>query len=322
MSSDSLSPDQIAALFEAARSGDAPEPTPVTRRQPRLRSVDFSRPTKFSSDQQRRISRAMEAFCSTAGTRLSAELRAPIELEAINTMQLTWSAAQSLLPTRSLAATLEVEPVGTQMMLMVESSFALAGIECLLGGSPERAPRERRFSEIDWSLTRRLIGSLVGQLSTVWRDLGGINFDVGEIELHTDTSAIASVSEPTFAVVIEARLNGHSSSLSLLIPWMAIEPIAARVAGKDTVVSEDGVDVRMERALAAAPVNLRAEVAAVELPIADILSLQPGSVIRLGGQAEAGISLYAENTRLGRAKPGTRGARRAVQILGGEAVDA
>lgn len=321
MSESTLNPDQIAALFEAARSGNVPEASGSGRRQPRLRTIDFSRPTKFTSDHQRRISRALDTFCVTAGTRVSAEIRAPLELETINTTQLTWNAAQSLLPAHSLAVTLETTPINTKMVLMVEKSFALAGIECLLGGSSDRAPRERRLSEIDWALTRRLLESLIGQLSTVWRELGGISFNLGEIDAHSDATALASVSEPTFAAVIEARLNKHSSSMALLIPWAAIDPIADRVAGKDSGEDHAGADVRMERALAAAPVNLRAEVSAVDLPIAEILSLAPGSVIRLGGQADAGVSLFAENTRLGRAKPGIRGARRAVQILGIEMED-
>ena len=316
--SESLSPDQIAALFEAARSGAVPETPAAPRRQPRLRSVDFSRPTKFSADHQRRSARAIDTFNATAGTRLSAELRAPLEFETINTVQLTWSAAQTLLPSGSLAVDLRVEPIGTQMILMLESSLALASIECLLGGSADRSPKERRFSEIDWSLTRRLITSIVGQLSTVFRDLGGLHFEVGEIDRHTDVSAIASVSEPTFAVVIEARLQRHSSSMALLIPWQSIDAVAAKVAGRDNIGGEEGVDTRMERALAAAPVTLRAEVASVDLAVSDILSLTPGSVIRLGGEAAAGIFLYAENTRLGRARPGSRGSRRAVQILGSE----
>ena len=41
----------------------------------RVQAVDFTRPTKFSSDQERRIKRAMEIFCRTATSRLSAELR-------------------------------------------------------------------------------------------------------------------------------------------------------------------------------------------------------------------------------------------------------
>src|SRR5947208_10359994 len=132
-----LKPDQIEALLEAAKSGQLPEQAAATsRRRQRIRTVDFSRPTKFTSDHQRRISRALDTFCQTAATRLSAELRWPIELETINTTQVTWSGAQSLLPANSLAAMLDVQPISTRMLLIAEQSFVLTAVECLLGGSP------------------------------------------------------------------------------------------------------------------------------------------------------------------------------------------
>jgi flagellar motor switch protein FliN/FliY len=112
-------------------------------------------------------------------------------------------------------------------------------LECLLGGSPDRPPRERRLSEIDWVLTRRLFESIVHQLSVVWQELGGVTLSSGEIEVHTDASQIASVSEPTFVVMIESRVNKHSAALALLIPWLAIEPIAQHVAGRDQAASEE-----------------------------------------------------------------------------------
>ena len=125
MSGEILTPDQIAALVEAAKRGELPEePTGggPQRRGHRLRTVDFTRPTKFTSDHQRRIGRAMDTFCQTAVTRLSTELRYPIELETINTMQLTWTAAVGQLPPGSLSVTLEVKPIGTRMMLTVEKA--------------------------------------------------------------------------------------------------------------------------------------------------------------------------------------------------------
>ncbi len=311
---DIMNPDQIAALFEAAKSGNVPEAsTPAPRRTQRLRTVDFSRPTKFTSDHQRRISRAVDTFCVTAATRLTAEMRASLELETINTTQVTWSAAQAQLPAHSLAATLAVEPTGTKMMLTAESSFVLWGIECLLGGAPDKLPKERRFTEIDWTLCRRLMDKLVNQLSPVWHDLGGVTVAIEEVDLHNDASTIASVSEPTFVVMIEARMNKHSASLALLIPWVAIDPISDRIAGrerKDDDLGESG----MGRALAAAPVTLRAEIARIELPVERILSLVPGEVIGLGARAEDGVALYAENVMLARAQPGSNGPRRAVQI--------
>ena len=66
--SEMLNNDQIAALVDAAKKGQLPEQTASAgnRRGPRLRTVDFSRPTKFTTDHQRRIARAIDAFCQTA----------------------------------------------------------------------------------------------------------------------------------------------------------------------------------------------------------------------------------------------------------------
>ncbi len=324
MSTGILSTDEIAALVDAAKQGHLPEQGSgaVQRRAPRLRTVDFSRPTKFTSDHQRRIARAIDTFCQTAVTRLSAELRWPIEMEAINTMQLTWSAAQAQLPPGALSTTIEVKPINTRMLLTVEQSFVLMGLECLLGGSPARPPRERRFSEIDWALTRRLLESIVHQLSLVWEDLGGVELSTGEIEVHHDGSQVASVSEPTYVVVIEARINKQSSALELLIPWVAIEPVAQRISGRERKRSRDeepDYAPALERSLAMAPLTLRAEVAAVDLAVQEILALKPGSVVTFPGQQAAdGVSLYAENVKLARAQPGANGPRRAIQIRGTE----
>ena len=323
--SDMLSPEEIAALVEAAKQGQLPEQSaPGARRRHRIRTVDFSRPTKFTSDHQRRIARALDTFCQTAATRLSAELRWPIELEAINTTQVTWSGAQSLLPANSLAVTLDVQPVGTRMLLTAEQSFVLTGLECLLGGSPDRPPRERRMTEIDWTLTRRLLDSIVQQLSLVWQDIGGVSLVGGEIELHNDTGQIASVSEPTLVVVIESRINKLSSMLALLIPWIAIEPISQRISGRELVGTSNDHDDAMviRRAMSAVPVTLRAEVASVELPVAEILSLAPGSVVRLGSSAKDGVDLFAENVMLGTGRPGANGARRAIQVRHAEGASA
>ena len=317
--SELLSADKIAALVDAAKQGQLPDaaaPQRPQRRGQRLRTVDFRRPTKFSADQQRRISRAMETFCQTANTRLSSELRFPVELEIINTAQLTWSAAQSQLPPRSLSVLLEVEPIATRLLFTAEQSFVLSCLEALLGGSPDRTPRERRLSEIDWSLTRRLFDAIIHPLSLVWHELGGVTLTAGEIDPH-DAGQAASVSEPTFTVMLECRVAKQSFSLALLIPWIAIEPIVGAISGLDGADHHAELSTSpMQKAMAGVPVQLRAEVASVDMQVTDILALTPGSVISFGVPADDGVMLYAENVKLARAQPGSHGPRRAVQISG------
>jgi len=189
-----------------------------------------------------------------------------------------------------------------------------------LGGSPVRVPRERRFSEIDWALTRRLLDSMVTQLSLVWEELDGVTLESGELDVHQDVSQVASVSEPTYVVVIEGRINKQSSTIELLIPWVAIEPVAQRISGRERLAHDlETDDGRVETALAAAPVTVRAEVAATQLSVQEILSLRPGSVVCFHKPAQQGVAVYAENTRIATAQPGSHGTRRAIQIRGTEA---
>jgi flagellar motor switch protein FliM len=317
-----MSRDQVAALVEAAKHGQLPEPPSGTtqRRGHRLRTVDFSRPTKFTADHQRRIARAIDAFCLTSVTRLSTELRTPIELETLNATQATWSAAQSQLPAGSLWVTVDVQPIGTRMLFTVEQSFVLMCLDLLLGGSPDKPPRERRFSEIDTMLMQRLFESMIHQLSLVWQDLAGVTLSIVEIETHNESTHIAAVSEPTLVVMIESRVNKHSASMALLIPWIAIDPVALRLSGKEIRAPEADLAgaAQIGAAVASVPVTLRAEVAAIDLPIDEILGLGPGSVIKLGRQAEQGVTLFAENVKLARAQPGCNGPRRAIQVSGTE----
>src|SRR5262249_61920191 len=105
----------------------------------------------------------------------------------------------------------------------------------------------------------------------------------GEIERHNDSGQVASVSEPTLVVVIESRINKLSSMLALLIPWMAIEPVAVRISGRQPIdpTGQHG-GTKIHRAMSKVPVTMRAEVASIDLPVSQILSLTPGSVISLG----------------------------------------
>ena len=76
--------------------------------------------------------------------------------------------------------------------------------------------------------------------------------------------------------MIESRINKHSASMALLIPWLAIDPVADAPVGQGEPTSPSptcSAPPRSGRAVAGVPVTLRAEVAAVELPIDEILAL-------------------------------------------------
>jgi flagellar motor switch protein FliM len=319
MTGQHLSPDAIAALVEAAKEGRLPEDTGADRsRHRRMRTVDFTRPTKFTSDQERRIRRALETFCRTASTRLSAELRMPLELEVINVSQLTWGNAHGQVPPRSVSCLIDVPDVPTRMLLSAELNLVLTAIELLLGGAGAgdgSRQRDRRLTDIDWALARHFLDRLIAQLSIVWQDITDVELGVAGVDMHMETAQTAPVSDPTLALTIEARMDRESSTLALLLPFSGIAPVAHRFSSREDASSEDARETAAVReAVGRVEMTVRAEVAAVDLPIEQVLALQPGDVLRLDARAGDGVTLYADAVPMHRALPGRSGARRAVQV--------
>ncbi|HTA16013.1 MAG TPA: FliM/FliN family flagellar motor switch protein [Solirubrobacteraceae bacterium] len=281
-----------------------------------VRKLDFSQPTKFTTDLRRRVERALDQCCEALATRLSGELKAVVELRLADSTQLTWAAAKAQLPADSVALAVEAESIGTRMLLSVELPFMLQALECLLGGDPAQAPAERRLSEIDWMLAKRLSDLMVNQMSLAWHELAGVGLRAGEPDMEADAGVLAPVGEPTLSLGLEGRIEDLQSSISLLIPWTAIEPLAARIRGargRPQRADPHEADA-VRRGLAGAQVTLRAEVGSVEMPIERMLGLTPGMLLELEERVEDGVRLCAEGVPLGRGRPGSSGARRAIKL--------
>jgi flagellar motor switch protein FliM len=290
-----------------------------------MKSIDFTRPTKFTPDHERRLHRAMAAFCRTTSTRLSAELRLPIELEMAEVTQLTWANAHDRLASSALCAVVELRPPGTQVLLGADSGFVLTGIESLLSGPCHEPPPDRRLTEIDLALARRLFDGLLAQLTVVWRDLAGVELALAGVDTQLETAQVAPVSEPTLALRMRARMQGTEFALDLLVPHRAIAPVEGRILGRHADGGEPpspAVRRHLRDALAGVEVGLRAEIAGPQTPASQVLMLQPGATLGLGTRVANGLGLCVEGVRVLRGKPGRSGTRRAVQVFDTIAPDA
>ena len=314
-----LSDEQIAALVAAAQGGEAIDkrPEPRQRRGRRVREIDFSRPNKFPQDQQRRLERAHDAFCRTVSTRLSAELLTPIELEVIAVDQLTWSSAVAQVPSASIAAVVSMQPIDTQLLMTCELPLMMRLVERLLGGTAMARPPLRELTEIESALARRLLVGWLTQLSATWEELADVQLALHTLEPQLANVNLAPPSEPTLTLTIEAKVNGTSSTISLVIPWRSIEPVQPRLqAGQYGEAQVDATSADALRAgLAGVDVEIRAEIASRSMSVDEVLALTPGSILRFGVPADAGVTLFTGHVPAHRGRPGRNGNRRAVQVL-------
>jgi len=307
--------------FEPVPAPDPGESVRGKRRARRLREIDFSRPTKFTQEQLRRIERAHEAFCRTTAMRLGGETRTEMELEVVDLAQLTWTAALSELPASSIYGIVKLEPAGLHMLVSTELRAMRAIVDRMLGGVEVRElPAEQELTEIELAIASRVFGSIVEELSRTWEELLGISLALDWIDAQLQNLQLAPPSEPTIALTVQLRLDELTASLGIVVPFRSIESEVGRLpTGAGDLSSAQEVDAAATAALAVSLsetfVELRVEVASKELSLADVLALRPGDVVGLDAQADTGVTLFAEVVPVHRGRPGRRGARRAVEVL-------
>ena len=315
--SEVLSSDQVTDLLAAAKRANADG---QRRRPRRVRDIDFSRPSKFTQDQVRRYLRAHDAFCRTVSTRLSAELRTGVELEAINADQLTWSSAIGEIPQPSLLAVIEAEPQGTHLLLSMELPTVMRLVDLLLGGTGQVKATARELTEIEVSMASRIFATIVDQLSLTWQELLGLTLSVRHLETQTANVSFVPTTEPTLVLTLETRsTQAPSSTVTVAVPYRSIEPVVGKLSANlydsgGPPRDDESADA-VRSALTGVAVELRAEVASRAMSIDDVLSLRPGDVIRFATPADAGVTLCADAVPIHRARPGRSGNHRAIEVV-------
>lgn len=312
-----LSDDAVNALVDAARDGEDAPPPPAqptgARRRPRaIRVVDFRRTVKFKAEHQERIKRAVETFGRVAATRLTSELREAAELELVDAEQSMWSRLHADLPPGSICATIAAGPSVPPMVLIVEQKFVLEAVDRLLGSDGRAEVIERPLTEVDKLIARRLFLTLAHGLASAWKEMCGEDLELQRLMTYEHVGDVAAVEEPTLKLNLEARLDGMSTSVALLIPYNAIGALLARMRNAPPPDPSSGE--ALAASLGGIGIELRAELGSVELSAEDVLALAPGDVVTLDTPAAGGVVLYADQVPVATARPGRNGRRRAVQV--------
>ena len=310
-----LEGDASEPLFAAVPSSGA------GARPRRIREVDFTRPTKFTPDQQRRLERAHESFCRTTASRLSAVLRLPIEIEVVNVQQLTWASVVTEIPQPTLFADVKVGQIGSHMVMSTDLALIVRLIERLLGSQLPPRTIDRELTEIELALATNVYTIFLEHLGATWEELLGLSLALEALESQVTNLQLFPPSEPILALTIAFRMEETTSAIWLVVPYRSIETVIDRLPSAQHGDSERALDAGGEIAsavastLARADVEVRAEIGSVHLTVDEVLALRPGAVIELDTPASEGVTLVAENVPIHRARPGRSGRRRAIEII-------
>lgn len=279
--------------------------------------VDFRNPTRFNQDVQRMLTRGADLFCRGAANRLTALLGVACEVEFHAVRQSLYGPELSAAVERGeLFATLTLAPLGSHALLTFPAAFVLASIDHLLGGhdpAPPALQREGNFTDIELRVAHLMAEEVTAGLASTWGDAVGVTLQLDNLTTNPAAAQIASPAEPSLLLAFEVRYAAMSNTLHLVLPYQSVAPLLDRDEASDT--PRPSSDKKLGDVLGQVPLPTRAEVAGLELTLAELLELRPGSLVPLRAPVHRPVTLWAGQLPIHHARIAVQGTRRVAQVI-------
>jgi len=293
-----VSPEEVEALT-GEHAGD---------QGPGIEPRDFRQPRRLSPEQLVRHKRTAQRAQQELGRLANATFRVPTTAEIV-------AVSEASMPqiVRALAepfVALLFDCGGQLCWTMWDISVALGAVERMLGTTEPKEQPPRALSAVE----RSLVQSLLVKVTTLVAGTYGIEiknprYAQDFVTLYTmgDTQ---DQGDPQ-RLCVQVGLQGQFGSGTIRVYLggaRLLEPAVPAASAKDKA------RMLLPAHISDLEVQLTAELASVELPLKDVLAIEPGDVIPLDVDVDSPLALYVEDEACGSARWGERSGRIALRI--------
>jgi flagellar motor switch protein FliM len=253
------------------------------------KQFEIGRPDS-ASPRFRTLQAVHERFAPALATALSAFLRSDFQVSFEDLSIQTNGGFQAALPNPTCLMVFRLHPRDERMYLHMNCATVFGLLELLLGGKcgPEPAV-SRNLTEIEWSLLEEVVRVMVRPLGEAWQTFATVEFEVESLVSEPGLVAQNDPSQPAHQPVItlpfSLQCGEFSGALEIAAPQSFFDSSASSVSSAPELkASADALepDARQKLALLdEAGVSLEVRLDGLRLPVADLMNLSPGQVIKL-----------------------------------------
>ena len=271
-----------------------------------------------ASPRFRTIRAVHERFAPSLATALSAFLRSDFQASFEDLSIVTSGGFQAALPNPTCLMVFRLHPRDERMYLHLNCATVFGLLELLLGGKcgPEPAA-PRNLTEIEWSLLEEIARVMVRPLGEAWQTFAAVEFEVESLVSEPGLAARNDEDQPAHQPMV--RLAFHlqcgefSGAMEIAAPQSFFD--AAGAAPEQAGAGALEPDARRKLALLdEAGVSLEVRLDGPLLPVADLMSLTPGQVIRLDHPLDQPLRGVVNGTLSMEGAVVSSGKKRAFQI--------
>ncbi len=285
------------------------------RQAPRQRSVDvydFRRPTTLPRQHSRVLEVAFETFARQWGTQLTAKVRVKSSATLEQLSMQSYDEYAASLPSVTSMVLCRIDGSESRLVLQFPATAALAWISRMLGGSGDAAVPERKFTQIEHALVRRMVEDSLEDLKYSLGSLLAAPLAMDVVQYNSQFAQAAAPGELMIVAAFSVQVGELPSAATLAIPADVLLPGLGAV-NPTAPTADAGALVRAQ--VAQVPVDVAVQLACTSVTPAQILGLAVGDVLPLPHPENNPFDVTINGTRLATAAPARNGSRAAAVIV-------
>jgi flagellar motor switch protein FliM len=257
------------------------------RTQPEARPFEVGQPSS-SSPRFRTLRSVHERYAPALATALSAFLRSDFQATLRDLSIQTSGGFEGGLPSPTCLMVFRLHPRNERMYLHLNCGTVFALMELLLGGKSGPDPvAPRNLTEIEWSLLEEIVRVMVRPLGEAWQLFAAVEFEVESLVSEPGLLAQSDPDQPTTPMIrleFGLQFGEQTGVLELAVPQSFFD---AGGSGDKSSGEAPDAETRQKDAchrlalLGKASVTLEVRLEGPLLPVADLMNLKCGQVIKL-----------------------------------------
>lgn len=273
---------------------------------------DFRRPTTLAREHSRILELAFETFARQWGTQLTAKVRVKSQVTFGNVLMQTYDAYAASLPATTAMVLCRLEGLDSKAVIQFPTAAGLSWVARMLGGNGSQPAPERKFTQIEHSLVRRLMEDALEDLRYSLGTLMEPAISLDSIQHNSQFAQAAATTDLMIAASFTIRVGDDAANATIAMPAEVL--LAGLGAANPTVSAENSRDMLLEQ-LSYVPVEVSLSLMPASVRPSTVLNLAVGDLVPLPHPTHRPLDITVEGRALAQAAPGANGARLAAVIV-------
>ncbi len=241
-----------------------------------------------------------EKFMRAFRVTLSSAIRKIASLNHSSTDFLKFGEFINTLPTPTCMSVLRMGNLRGSALFVIETKLAYALIDSFFGGDdrPYTKVEGKDFTPIELSIVKKVVELALKDLEDAWESVEVIDCSFVRTEINPQFVGIVPPTDVVIASTFDVELEKASGTMTLVMPYAAIEPIKQKLSS-GFQVEADQTDKKIwtkiiSEQLRDINVDIKVNLGESMITIEDLMELKVGDVMPLNQDASKEISVMVE----------------------------